>query len=238
MTGFRRAAVCPATPLLARPLSGREPVLSDLRSACASAVAWLLSPRPSTVVLVAPGAQTAPHPVAPLDLSRYAPHAPHAPHPERSMSHRPGSMPVDVTSTGIGLGAMLLDEAGWDGERVAWSVAGAPDECAALGRRLAQSHADAVLLAMGDGTAARLLSPELGDELAEKFDASVEQALRSADLETLVSLDAGLADKLTVTGLPAWQVLAGALGTASAGDVRYSDAPFGVRYFVATLTTA
>jgi hypothetical protein len=149
-------------------------------------------------------------------------------------------MPVDVTSTGLGLGlgAMLLDEAGWDGERVAWSVAGPPEECAGLGRRLAESHEDAVLLVMGDGTAARLLSPDLGDELAESFDATVERALRSGDLPALAGLDAGLADKLTVTGLPAWQVLAAALGTASASEVRYSEAPFGVRYFVATLTTA
>jgi hypothetical protein len=95
-----------------------------------------------------------------------------------------------------------------------------------------------VLLVMGDGTAARLLSPDLGDELAESFDATVERALRSGDLPALAGLDAGLADKLTVTGLPAWQVLAAALGTASASEVRYSEAPFGVRYFVATLTTA
>jgi hypothetical protein len=46
------------------------------------------------------------------------------------------------------------------------------------------------------------------------------------------------------TGRPAWQVLAGALGTAHdrgrplAADVLYAEAPFGVAYLVAVFTPA
>jgi hypothetical protein len=252
-----RAAICPATPLLARPLSGREPVLADLRSACATAVGWLLSPRPSTVVLVGSGAASAElDPSARLDLSRYAPGFSASGLSASGLS----ASSLSALEPAAGLGGMLLDEAGWDGERVVWSVAGAPADCVALGRRLAESHDDAVLLAMGDGSAARLLAPDSDRQAADDFDATVESALRSGDLGVLESLDAGLADELTATGRPAWQVLAGALGTpygagalgtpygAGRGaprggavldtSVLYADAPLGVRYFVATLAAA
>jgi hypothetical protein len=205
-----RAVLCPATPLLARPLSGREPVLPDLRAACADAVKWLLTPRPPAVVIVAPGAKTASHDPARLDLSRFA----------------PGMPPGSGTPTGIGLGAMLLDEAGWDGPRTAWTVAGT--DGAVLGQRLN----DAVLLALGDGSAARLLA-QRGAALADEFDATVEEALRSGDLG---SVDIGLAESLTATGWPVWQVLAAALGTPSSGEVLYSAAPLSVRYYIAELT--
>jgi hypothetical protein len=199
-----RAALCPATPLLARPLSGREPVLPELRSACAAAVEWLLTPRPPAVVIVAPGPETASVDPGPLDLARYS----------------PGLGRGSDVPTGIGLAAMLLDEAGWDGPRRAWTVAGPELDLD-----------DAVLLAMGDGSAARLLS-QREDERAESFDAAAEAALRSGDLG---SLDAKLADELAVTGWPAWQVLAAAMGPAAVGEVLYSAAPLGVRYYVATL---
>jgi hypothetical protein len=201
-----RAVLCPATPLLVRPLSGREPVLADLRSACAAAVEWLLTPRPPAVVIVAPGPETASvDPAHGLDLSRYS----------------PGMARGSAVSTGIGLAGMLLDEAGWDGPRRAWTVAGSELDLD-----------DAVLLVMGDGSAARLLSPG-EDERAESFDAAVEAALRTGDLG---SLDGQLADELAVTGWPAWQVLAAAMGSGWSGDVRYSAAPLGVRYYVATVT--
>lgn len=202
------AALCPATPLLARPLSGREAVLSDLRSACAAAVAWLLAPRPPVVVIVAPGTETAAvDPAGELDLARYA----------------PGLARGSDVPTGIGLGAMLLDEAGWDGPRRAWTVAGQAPELPLLD--------DAVLLTMGDGSAARLLS-QREDERADEFDAAVEEALRHGDLG---SLDGKLADELAATGWPAWQVLAAAMGPGWSGDVLYSAAPLGVRYYVARM---
>jgi hypothetical protein len=203
-----RAALCPATPLLARPLSGREPVLTELRAACAAAVAWLLDPRPPAVVIVAPGTKTAAVDPGPLDLARYAPR-----------QARGSGAPA-----GIGLGAMLLDEAGWDGPRRAWTVA--DEEPADLD--------DGVLLTLGDGSAARLLN-QREDERADEFDAAVERAFRHGDLG---ALDAALAKELAVTGWPAWQALAAALGPGWSGDIRYSATPFGVRYYVATVRRA
>jgi hypothetical protein len=200
-----RAALCPATPLLARALSGRDPVLSDLRSACVAAVTWLLTPRPPSVVIVAPGAETAPVEPGPLDLSRYA----------------PGMAGGSDVPTGIGLGAMLLDEAGWGGDRRAWTVGGQLPELN-----------DGALLAMGDGSAVRLLN-QRADERADEFDAAVEEALRSG---SVCSLDGSLADEMTATGWPAWQTLAAALDPGWSGDVLYSAAPLGVRYYVAQLT--
>jgi len=203
-----RAVLCPATPLLARPLSGREPVLPDLRAACSDAVKWLLTPRPPAVVIVAPGAKTAEHDPARLDLSRFA----------------PGMPPGSGTPTGIGLGAMLLDEAGWDGPRTAWTVAGHSS--------LDHELNDAALLALGDGSAVRLLAQREAAR-ADEFDAMVEESLRSGDLG---SVNGGLAESLTATGWPVWQVLAAALGSSWAGEVLYSAAPLGVRYYVAELS--
>jgi hypothetical protein len=200
-----RAALCPATPLLARTLSGREPVLSELRDACAAAVEWLLNPRPPTVVIIAPGAETASVAPGPMDLARYS----------------PGLARGSGAPTGIGLAAMLLDEAGWDGPRQAWTVAGSE-----------LPLDDGVLLVMGDGSAARLLG-QRADERADEFDASVEAALRRGGLG---SLDPELSDELAVTGWPAWQALAVAMGPGWSGEILYSAAPLGVRYYVAQLS--
>ena len=68
------------------------------------------------------------------------------------------------------------------------------------------------------------------------FDAEVERAVRSGDLDPLLGLDQVLAYDLMATGRPAWQVLAGALrGLAPAAEVLYCDDPFGVAYLVACL---
>ena len=52
------AALCPWPPLLVRELTGADPVLPELRDACAAAVAALLSGSPGRVVVVAPGTAT------------------------------------------------------------------------------------------------------------------------------------------------------------------------------------
>jgi len=124
---------------------------------------------------------------------------------------------------------------------VLWSVSG--DEtsagCVELGRSLAERHPGAAMLVMGDGTARRTAAaPGHFDERAEGFDGCVERALREGDLGSLALLDADLAHELMATGRPAWQVLAGALGSALPGSPLYADAPFGVCYLVATLQSA
>lgn len=240
-----RAALCPATPLLARELSGREPVLPELRAACAAAVRWLLEPDPGMVVVVGPGARTVSHdPAAQLPLSFFAPTptpSP-APAPAPAPAHVPAHAPdISEMSPAVGLGAMLLDEARWDGPRVLRSVGDSetPADCAALGAALAREHPGAALLVMGDGTAKRTpAAPGHFDSRAEGFDAGVERALREGDLGEFASLDPDLARDLMATGRPAWQVLAGAMGSARPADLLYADAPFGVCYLVATLRSA
>ena len=53
------AALCPWPPLLVRELTGADPVLPELRAACAEAVAELLRDDPEVVAVVGPGTATA-----------------------------------------------------------------------------------------------------------------------------------------------------------------------------------
>jgi hypothetical protein len=158
----------------------------------------------------------------------------------------------------LGIGAFLLDEAGYQGPRTYEGIAEyeSAAACLALGAKVATSAPRVALLAMGDGTARRSLSaPGYLDERAAPFDEAVERAVRTADLPALAALDSALAADLLAVGRPAWQSLAGALSTSvhPAGDhpqaaghltgaagrlqteVLYSDAPLGVAYLVATL---
>ncbi|HEX4398416.1 MAG TPA: hypothetical protein VH136_12320 [Trebonia sp.] len=225
-----RAAVCPSPPLLAAELAGRADVLPGLRTACAAAVARLLAANPDVVVVTGAGAATATwDPDDRLDLSGYA--------PALGTGGKPG-LPLAV-----GLGAMLLDAAGYAGPRVLQAVdeQAPPAECLGVGASLPGLAPRVGLLAMGDGSARRgVAAPGYLDPRAASFDASVERALREGDMAALTGLDPDLARDLLATGRAAWQVLAGAMsapGTASgpAGRVLYADAPLGVGYFVAVL---
>jgi hypothetical protein len=220
------AAVCPSPPLLARELSGREPVLPELRDACAEAARWLAGPRPQTIIVVGPAAATAQwDPGSQLDLSAFA--------PALGAAGKPG-LPMS-----LGLGALLLDQAGYSGRRVLQAVG--EDEpaasCLRLGAELARSHARAAMLVMGDGSARRSpAAPGHFDERAATFDAGIERAVRDGDLGALGTVDPALARELMATGRPAWQVLAGAMpGPGLAADVRYADAPYGIGYLVALI---
>jgi len=148
----------------------------------------------------------------------------------------------------LGLGARLLDKAGYDGPRALWSVAGSagPAECARLGLDLAAPSERVALLVMGDGSARRSVSaPGYLDERAEPFDTEIERAVREGDMLALAALDPVLAHDLMVSGRPAWQVLAAAIGGTGLGanangapraEILYSEAPFGVAYLVAALS--
>lgn len=156
----------------------------------------------------------------------------------------------------LAVGAWLLAEAGWNVAR--WGLGVSPKiesaQAAARGAQLATGPDRVALLVMGDGSARRTLkAPGSLDERAEPYDAVVERALATVDLDALLALDAGLAADLLVAGRAAWQVLAGAVGAAAsavrpaaadripdlsagtpdwAADVLYADAPYGVGYFV------
>jgi len=252
-----RAALCPSPPLLARALTGRAAILPELRDACAAAVARLVGsppelvggPRepvvgspeplggpPELVVVVGAGAATATwDPDDRLDLSAYAPAV---------------GTPADTSAAGsrvkpglplaLGLGALLLNGAGYTGPRLLQAVdesepAGA---CLRLGRELVGAATRVAMLAVGDGSARRAPSaPGYFDERAAPFDDAVRHAVGNGDMAALAGLDPALARDLMATGRAAWQVMAGAMGTSTRPrtEVRYADAPFGVAYLVAVL---
>jgi hypothetical protein len=220
------AALCPAPPLLARELTGADPVVPDLREACRQAAAALLASRPDVVAVVGAAEKTADwDPGGRLDLAVYAPML--------------GAGAGPAVPSPLGLGAGLLDRAGYQGRRVLQSVS--PDDpaqrCAELGADLAGRAGRVALLVMADGSARRgRRAPGHLDERSAPFDAEVERAVRDGDLAALLAIDPVLARELMATGRPAWQVLAGALaGTRPRAEIRYSGDPFGVAYLVASL---
>jgi hypothetical protein len=223
------AALCPSPPLLCPQLTGRRAVVPELRAACSEAVGRLLREHPDIVVIVGPATTTGTWDAASrLNPSVFAP-------------------PISRTGTGspplsLGLGAMLLDQAGYRGPRRLRAVG--HDEparaCVRLGGELGDSGARTALLVIGDGSARRSRkAPGYLDPRAAAFDAEVERAVRAGELEALQRLDQSLARDLMATGRPAWQVLSGAMGPlAATAEVLYCDAPFGVAYLVAYLTPA
>ena len=221
------AAVCPAPPLLARELTGRAVVLPELREACAAAVARLLASEPAAVLVVGAGAATATWDADDrLDLSAWAP----------GLRTRGNSR----LALALGVGAMLLDEAGFTGRRILQAVGEAEPAaaCLRLGAAAGQLDVTAILV-MGDGSARRSpAAPGHFDERAAPFDLAAEYALRDGDMAAVAAFDAALARDLMATGRAAWQVLAGALGERRpAGEILYADAPLGVGYLVAVLDT-
>jgi hypothetical protein len=223
-------ALCPAPPLLARELTGGDSVLPELREACQAAVGALLRSQPEVITVVGAAPQTRTWGGAStLDLGIFAPAA-------RGSGGTAG-LPVP-----LGLGARLLDQAGFTGRRVLQAVG--QDEpaagCAGLGHALAVSAERTALLVMADGSARRSRrAPGALDERSAGFDAGVERAIRDGDAAALAQVDPTLARELMATGWPAWQVLAGALGgTRPAVQVLYSGDPFGVAYLVAVLMPA
>jgi hypothetical protein len=221
------AALCPSPPLLCPQLTGRRAVLPELRAACAEVAGRLLRHDPEVVVVIGPAAATWVWDGAGrLNPSVFAP---------AIASTGTGSPPL-----ALGLGAMLLDQAGYRGRRVLQAVG--QDEpgsgCVRLGAELAATDARTALLVMGDGSAWRSpRAPGHRDSRAAAFDAEVERAVRAGELDALQRLDQTLARDLMVTGRPAWQVLSGAMDSlAPAAEVLYYDDPFGVTYLVAYLS--
>lgn len=222
------AAVCPSPPLLAGEFTGRAEVLPELRDACVTAVRHLLAAAPDVIAVVGAGSDTATWgPDDRLDLSAYAP-------PVSGAHGKPG-LPL-----ALGIGALLLDEAGYAGPRLMQAVDEfAPTaDCLRLGRDLAAAAARVALLAIGDGSTRRgPAAPGYLDERAVPFDDAVRRAVRDGDMAALAALDPDLARDLMATGRAAWQVLAGAFaGARPATEISYAADPFGVAYLVATLT--
>jgi hypothetical protein len=106
----------------------------------------------------------------------------------------------------LGLGALLLDQAGYTG-RCRLQAVGRDEPVSAgvrLGTLLDETGSRVALLVMGDRSARRMLkAPGYLDDRAAAFDADVERAVRAGDLGVLQRLDQRLARDLMATG---WQM--------------------------------
>jgi hypothetical protein len=233
-----RAVLCPSPPLLARELTGRALVLPELRDACAAAAARLVKADSDVVAVVGAGEATATWDAdGRLDVPAYAPSSGQA--TDRAVG-TPG-LPL-----ALGLGAMLVDNAGYAGPRTLQAVGEdePPRSCLRLGESLAAAAPRVGLLIVGDGSARRGPSaPGHFDERAMPFDAEVARAICAGDMAALAAIDPALARELMATGRPALQVLAGALGIAPesgppSAEILYADDPFGVAYLVAVFEPA
>ena len=227
------AAVCPHPPLLVPALAGAAAAeTADLRAAALDAVRALLATGPEAVVVVGtgPAAGTA-RPGETGTLAGFG--------VDVTVALGDGPAPSEPRlPLSLTLGAWLLREAGYDGGAHGRVVTGSTPsaELASLGERIAAWPARTALLVMGDGTACLSeKAPGYLDPRAAPYDARVAAALAAADPGTLLELDPALSDDLLVAGRPAWQLLAGAArGGTWRGTLRYSGAPYGVAYHVAS----
>jgi len=225
------ATVCPPAPLLVPALApGAPAAVENLRAHVAAAVADLVAAEPSQVVVVA-GADTA---------GRWGSNSggTFAAYGVASTSGGPDrTLPLSLT-----LGAFLLDQADWSGDRsyLAVPTDASACDCDRTGRELAGGPETAALLILGDGSVKRsTAAPGYFDDRAAGFDRTVSKALADGDAEALLHLDAVLTDQLWVSGRAPWQVLAGAAalaqqqGASVTAQLRYDEAPLGVGYLLA-----
>lgn len=227
------AGVCPHPPLLVPGVgAGASGELDDLRAACDAAVATLVAADPDLLVVVG-SAET----VGPLPDGAWGSFSAYGVKIPVGEGSGPPTLPLSLT-----IGRWLLDRGGVEIPSLLFGVTpDAPaDRAAALGAALAEREQRVAMLVMGDGSARRSAKGPGGlDPDAERFDADMEEALRTGSPAALMALDPARAGALLVAGRAAWQVLAGAAdGSDWRGQVRWAGAPYGVSYLVATWSPA
>jgi hypothetical protein len=235
------AAVCPHPPLLVPEVAGASgPGLAELqrlRAACHRAVAALADQSPDLVAVVggAPGTAEYP-PDASGTLREFG--VPFAIGEASADSPAPSVLPLSLT-----IARWLFAQAEPRAQPAVtgtawWGIAtGAPpEECRALGEKLAALAPRVALLAMGDGPGRRARGIEAArDPAADHYDAHVAAALAAADPAAIAALDPGKDGDLFIAGRAAWQVLAGAAASDPFdAELHYAAAPFEVTYFVAS----
>jgi hypothetical protein len=240
------AALCAGPPLLVPGLSGADPAAAELRAASRTAVAGLVATAPDLVAVVGPAERDAVWPAtARPDLARYGGARPDLaryggarPDLARSGAVENGASPVAPLS--VGLGALLLDDAGYAGPLLLRTVGEQATlaQCQAVAAEVVAAAARVGLLVIADGSARRTLkAPGYFDQRAEQYDEQVHQAVATGELSALQALDPVLARELMAPGWPALQVLAAAFGVhRPQSTVHYGGAPYGVGYLVATIT--
>ncbi len=218
------AVLCPGTPLLVPEVSGADGDAAALRAAASSAVDELLGARPEVVAVVGAAADTASWPAdARADLAAFG-------------------VPVGRVSRAaplsVGLGALLLDRAGYAGPMALRTVAATASGpvCEAVAADASTAAGRVGLLVVADGSARRTTrAPGYYDPRALPYDQATCAAIAAGDLTGLRALDPDLARELMASWAPL-QVLAAAFGADRPHTtIHYADAPFGVGYLVATI---
>jgi len=143
-------------------------------------------------------------------------------------------LPLSLT-----VGAWLLSQVGWPGERRALEIDPAADDHTL--DRIAATVADdvrrTVLLVVADGSAARSeKAPASLHPDSAAFDSYVASALRAGSAADLIALDRSGAVEVSAQGRPAWRVAARACAAGASFDAALTidEAPYGVGYFVAS----
>jgi hypothetical protein len=211
-------AFVPSAPLLVPDVAGGSAALdNDLRLACLDVVSRALDSEPAEVVVVGAtsivGHWDAGHT---WDFAGFG--VPRVPAEERP--------PLPWT---LGVGAWLLDECGWSGERRYVGVGtGAEQELDVSDR--------SVVVAVADGSACRTeRAPGHLDPRAEGFDDAIADVLSQGDASALSDIDPTLARDLLCGGVLVWRSVAGAVGASvvARAELLTHVAPYGVGYFVA-----
>lgn len=218
------AAVCPHPPLLVPEIAvGAAPELDELRAACDKALHRLRDV--DVLILVGSGPLTRSYGCVGGSLAPYG--------LDVRVGHGPPELPLSLT-----IGLWLVERVGLPARPQLQAVGSTAsvEECVRLGKHLADTAERTGLLVMGDGSARReVRSPGYVDARATGFDATVRQALATADSHTLLGLDPGVCDELLVAGRAPWQVLAGAAGEGTfAAELLADETPYGVSYLVAS----
>ena len=220
------AALVPHPPLLLAGIGGGHDPLFDLRSACVEAVR-AVAVGAEEVVVVGGEDTSARHDMAGgVDVRRFG-----------TTSPRLASRGLPLS---LGVGARLLDAAGWTGPRqghtLAWDADRAQTD-ALVGEVVARPARTGVVV-LGDGTARLdVRGPGALDDRAFDLQETLAKALVDGDATALVELDHALAVELMVLGRAALGFL-GALALRQPAEPRatllHREEPFGVGYLAAT----
>ncbi len=226
-------AFVPSAPLLVPQVAqGAASELDDVRAASLDAVRRALATPSQRVVIVGAGTTTRTNAAGTASFRGFG---------------VPLDLPLDPASPGgdrlplaLSVGAWLLAQVGWPGERLALEVAASAydDELDDAGAALAAASETTALIVVADGSAARSeKAPAHLHPGAEAFDASVVAALTSGDPAQLAAIDAAAAHDVTAAGRPAWRTASAALAGRTFDAALLSDsAPYGVGYVVAAWT--
>lgn len=221
------AVVLPHPPLLLRELTGAEDVAARLRSACVGVLEDALAASPDAVVVVG-GADVTRQWEArtPVDLASFGTTSPRGPE---------GSPGLPLS---LGVGARLLDEAGWAHETrlraVRWDADA--EEASVLAGEISAMPGRLVLVVMGDGSARRgEKAPGYLDERAFAADDDLARSLAEGEAASLAGLDPVLAAELLVAGRAALSVLGRVFADRPRPTARLlaREDTFGVTYLVA-----